>query len=194
MRDIWYGDSRDLVKWGGLLHLAQLHAIELIVQVAFYRPSEFGNLEKDAEGIPIPAPVLDHFRSLQRIDGLAGRAGITIQLIDGVFEHSSRSDFISSVAEDLEALANRKIVLLDPDTGIAPRSCDARHVTADEIAAIWACLRPGDWLVLYQHARRTRSWLDDTREDFRSSVNAKSVSTIRSPRLAADVALFFSAK
>ncbi len=194
MRDIWYGDNRDLVKWGGLLHLAQLHAIELIVQVAFYRPSEFGGLEKDAEEIPLPGPVREHFRSLHSIDGLAGRAGIAIRLIDGLFEHSNRSNFISSVAQDLEALADRKVVLLDPDTGIAPRRHNANHVTAGEIAALWACLRPGDWLVLYQHARRTRSWLDETREEFRLATDARSVSTYRGSRLASDVALFAAAK
>ena len=111
----------------------------------------------------MPGPVWEHFRSLDGIDGLAGRAGIVIRLIDRPFEHSNRSSFISRVAEDLEALADRKVVLLDPDTGIAPRRHDANHVTAGEIAAIWACLRTGDWLVLYQHARRMRSWLDDTR-------------------------------
>jgi hypothetical protein len=29
MRDEWYGDKRDLVKWGVLLHLAKQHGVKM---------------------------------------------------------------------------------------------------------------------------------------------------------------------
>jgi hypothetical protein len=41
MKDQWYADNRDLVKWGVLLELCrQFHAIR-ILQVLCYRPSDW---------------------------------------------------------------------------------------------------------------------------------------------------------
>jgi len=40
MRDKWYADNRDLVKWGVLLTLAERHAAKHILQVLYYRPTE----------------------------------------------------------------------------------------------------------------------------------------------------------
>ena len=44
MRDIWYADNRDLIKWGALFHLARVFEAVRILQVAYYRASEFGRL------------------------------------------------------------------------------------------------------------------------------------------------------
>jgi hypothetical protein len=37
MRDKWYVDNRDLVKWGILLRLAERYAAKHILQVLYYR-------------------------------------------------------------------------------------------------------------------------------------------------------------
>ena len=44
MRDQWYGDKRDMVKWAALLHLAQRERLSAILQVALYRPNCAGQL------------------------------------------------------------------------------------------------------------------------------------------------------
>jgi hypothetical protein len=36
MKDEWYGDKRDLVKWGVLLHLAATFKATRILQVPYY--------------------------------------------------------------------------------------------------------------------------------------------------------------
>jgi hypothetical protein len=194
VRDIWYGDNRDIVKWGTLLHIARAHSIGLVVQIAFLRPSDLGGLESDSREIPIPGEVWEHFRDLHNIQGLATRAGVEIRVLDAQFEQHGRSPFVSGVVSDLEALPARKVVLLDPDTGIAPKKYDAKHVTADEIAMVWAALGPGDWLVHYQHRRHTISWLDETREEFRAAVSGQTVHTFRGPKVAPDVAFFAAPK
>ena len=38
MRDWWYGDKRDVVKWGTILVLARKRSILVVLQVALYRP------------------------------------------------------------------------------------------------------------------------------------------------------------
>lgn len=37
MRDIWYSDNRDLVKWGVLAHIARTQFLKTIVQVPYWR-------------------------------------------------------------------------------------------------------------------------------------------------------------
>jgi len=63
MRDKWYADNRDLVKWGVLLTLAERYAATHILQVLYYRPTEWAQLELDGEQAPLPAAVIRHSRS-----------------------------------------------------------------------------------------------------------------------------------
>jgi len=39
MRDKWYADKRDLVKWGGIMHLLndESRGIKKVFQIAYYR-------------------------------------------------------------------------------------------------------------------------------------------------------------
>ena len=64
MRNQWYGDKRDLIKWGVLLELARRHGAKHILQVLYYRPSSYGVLEIDGEKCSVPEAVLHHFRCL----------------------------------------------------------------------------------------------------------------------------------
>ena len=43
MRDWWYGDKRDIVKWGAILVLARKQSINTVLQVALYRPDSPNN-------------------------------------------------------------------------------------------------------------------------------------------------------
>jgi hypothetical protein len=51
VKDKWYGDNRDLVKWGVLLLLAKRYAAGRIVQVAYYRPEA---IELTVSSTPCP--------------------------------------------------------------------------------------------------------------------------------------------
>jgi len=54
MRDRWYADNRDLIKWGVLLRLAGSFEAPRILQLTFYRHSEFGQLVIDGQAHNIP--------------------------------------------------------------------------------------------------------------------------------------------
>lgn len=59
MRDQWYGDNRDLVKWGGLLELVRRHSVKHVLQVLYLRPSdEWGRLEIDGHKVDLPEAVV----------------------------------------------------------------------------------------------------------------------------------------
>ena len=45
MKDIWYADNRDIIKWSVLLRLAEQYKAAQILQVAYYRPSRFATIE-----------------------------------------------------------------------------------------------------------------------------------------------------
>ena len=49
MRDRWYADNRDLIKWGVLFRLAEKYEAERIIHVVYYRPSIFAQIEIDGE-------------------------------------------------------------------------------------------------------------------------------------------------
>jgi hypothetical protein len=148
MKDNWYGDSRDLVKWGVLVHLARQHDVKRIIQVAYYRPSTWPPLEIDGREVEIPNVVLDHFRSIGSVTKLACEP--EIQVVDTLFGDRDRylREVLKLVAGDSDA---RALVFLDPDTGLAPRRSRPEHVLESELAEIWRQMRPGDVLVFYQH-------------------------------------------
>ena len=42
MRDKWYSDNRDLIKWSVLLLLARRAGVDRIIEIALLNPSDFG--------------------------------------------------------------------------------------------------------------------------------------------------------
>lgn len=194
MREQWYSDHRDLVKWGAVLHLAAANGISRAIQVAYLQASSHPELEIDNVRTQLPGPVWSHFRSLDQIQGLARLATIEISIVDWPFTHRTRNDFSQRLVKHLVELGSSKLVLLDPDTGFAPKTFNSRHVTHQEVAAVWDCLDAADWLVLYQHARRSKEWVTETRAQFSACCAGSQVQTIRAPACAADVVLFASGK
>ena len=49
MRDVWYADNRDLIKWGVLFRLAERYEALRIIQIVYYRPSTFAQIEIDGQ-------------------------------------------------------------------------------------------------------------------------------------------------
>ena len=123
MRDRWYADHRDLVKWGVLLKLAEKFGCQRILQLAFYRPTEFDQIVLDGEPVDLPAEVIAHFRDIRSAARLTDRVGVTV--FDKVF--TDRRDYLGSALLLLKAhAATRCVVFLDPDTGLEPGTPESR--------------------------------------------------------------------
>lgn len=88
MKDQWYGDKRDLVKWGVLLRLAHLYGASRILQVAYYGESAWGWLEIDGQPKPMDEVVIDHFRNIRNIRKLT--AQLRIDVITSPFSDRQR--------------------------------------------------------------------------------------------------------
>jgi len=195
MRDEWYGDKRDLVKWGVLLHLADQFSSRSILQVPYYRPSEWRDLEIDGQRYPFPDAVVKHFRTIRDIRRLKARC--RIQVVPTPFRN--RTQYAAAVRRAIAAKrSGRSIVFLDPDTGLAPRNPGPEHVLGAELAAIWAQMSPGDVLVFYQHQtnRSGRPWVEEKRQQFAEALGLppEAAGLVRAPEIARDVAFFFCEK
>ncbi len=94
----------------------------------------------------------------------------------------------------LRCHGEKQIVFLDPDTGISGKRPTEKHVTKSEIEAIWNTLKSGDWLVVYQHANRSKTWRDEKRTEFLRCCGLGKCIVFYGygPEIAHDVALFAS--
>jgi hypothetical protein len=201
MRDWWYGDKRDVVKWGTIHVLARKHSISNVLQVALYRPDRPNyHLTLDRTTEPLPIEVIRHFRDIDHIQRLAETLNLKIDIDKAVFqwrpEFRTREDFRKAhfiqVASKIKQYREPIIAFLDPDTGIAPENYSYEHVTSQEIQTVLRAMKAGDILLFYQHARLgDGDWLDSTREEFRQAVGPNvPVETVTCNEIANDVAFF----
>jgi hypothetical protein len=196
MRDEWYGDKRDLVKWGVLLELVRHHRAKHVLQVLYLRPSKWGQLEIDGGKFDLPEAVVRHFRRTAAVCAIDCPA--QIEVIEETFEN--RDEYLQTVLTRIRSRTQLPgIVFLDPDTGLAPpRVPGSKHVLEWELAAIWHEMRAGDVLVLYQHQtnRDGTPWVEKKKTQFEQAlkIDEGSARMARAVEIVRDVAFVFVEK
>ena len=190
MRDKWYSDNRDLVKWGVLLQLAELHNITTILQVAYYRSDPWESIEIDGCPYPLPRDVVRHFRNINNIVTL--RSTARVDVLDAPFY--DRDQYLEHIRTAIRNLPKEPaIVFLDPDTGLEPRKAKLEHVRQCELREIWHALRRGDLLVFYQHRIRDRQWVSKKQAQFENALRLEPGGSklAQGTEIARDVVFFF---
>ena len=198
MRDWWYGDKRDLVKWGAVPVLARKWSIRAVLQVALYRSAIYdyhlsiGNTTKS-----LPVEVVRHFRDIDDIQRLAEATNLKIDIHKDTFQWNRefrtkkdfREDYFDKVTTKIRHYRDSVIVFLDPDTGIAPLNYDYKHVTHREIRKTLRAMKIGDVLLFYQHARRgDKDWINSTKKEFSEAIGTGvPIDTIICNQIASDV-------
>lgn len=193
MQAIWYGDRRDRVKWGALVHWAKAHRLSCIAQVAFYQNNLDARLQTKEGEKRINSNVWQHFSDLQRSTSMAPKIGIAVSVLDRPFDPEQRNNYTQKIIADLEAIKKRpRLVFLDPDTGIEPLRSRAKpkHVMVSEIEQIWNSLERGEWLAVYQHFDRRPEWLDRKGAQLMEGCRYGRLNVITGTGIAADVAIF----
>ncbi len=194
MRDKWYSDNRDLVKWGVLLQLAELYDIATILQVAYYRSTPWDGIEIDGRVYPLPLEVVNHFRNIKNIETLRSKA--PVRVLDAPCHN--RAQYFPCILMEIQKLPKGPaIVFLDPDTGLQPGgSAGLQHVLESELRKIWHALRSGDLLVFYQHQtnRDGRPWVKEKQAQFDEAIGLEAGGSklAQGKEIARDVAFFFS--
>jgi len=194
MQDKWYSDNRDLVKWSVLLVLARKYKAERIIQIAYYRQSDFGEIEIDGQRYQMPSEILPFFRAFKNISRLSQLPCISI--FPEIFEN--RVSYHQAAIEFIEGFAaERCVVFLDPDTGLEPkRGPDLKHVSNAEARAVWDAIPSGWPYVLYQHLtnRAGRPWIEEKRRQFKDAIGVSQVGVASAQKIANDVVLFYALK
>jgi hypothetical protein len=187
--------QRDLIKWGVLVRLAGVFDAGRILQLAYYRPSEFGPIIMDGKEYDVPEEVIAHFRNLRTIGNLGGKVRVTV--FDSLFQN--RHAHLHAVLALLTAFAQERcIVFLDPDTGLEPRTPTLDHVLGSEVLEIWNAMKKGDVFAFYQHQtnRAGKPWIEPKRDELAValSVTSAEVKTASGPAIAPDVVFFYTQK
>jgi hypothetical protein len=198
MRDKWYSDNRDLVKWSVLLHLSERCKADRIIQIACYNASDFEKIEIEGKQYAMPNEVISHFRNIGKISGLTTRDKITV--FDAVFKKRDRNSYFEAAKNFIASFKEERcVVFLDPDTGLEPNAnANEKHVLNSELKVIWDAL-PKHWmLVFYQHKtnRNGQKWIEPKQKQFANAicVHESSVKIATGKKVANDVAFFFSTK
>lgn len=195
MKNCWYGDNRDLVKWSVLMHLAKINSASRILQIAYFQEHSFPKVEIDKEERDIPEEIQTHFRDVRNIHELS--SPIKVNVFSKVI--ADRKQYILEAKEFIALYPeDRCIVFLDPDTGLEPTRPNLKHVLNKEANEFWKSLKVGDMLVLYQHQtnKNGRPWEEPKRLQFERAICAPkgSVKVGRGLKLAKDVVLFYVRK
>lgn len=191
MQDQWYGDNRDLVKWATLLELARRNHVKLVLQVLYHRSNNWNPIEMDGEFVRIPDEVIRHFRDSKSICNL--NSSVPVEVLGEPF--SDRDEYLRYVTgEVLHRKGIKKIVFLDPDTGLEPRGGNPsrKHVLEGELEMIWNSLSQGDLLVFYQHQPHIPDWINTKKRQFAEAIRVPDAKIDRAPLIAPDVVFFFA--
>ena len=176
MRDQWYGDNRDVVKWSTLVHLASRETIRHILQIAMFRPDDdrpqlgtfkAGRVVPVKPVKPLPEEVVHHFSrdlGLNDIQRLAKSTNICIDVINKPF--TDRKEYFDGVCERIKRYEVPVVAFLDPDTGLAQKHSKPEHVTESDLVSVFEPLRSGGILVSYQHSWRGEGWEELSRQKF----------------------------
>lgn len=197
MQDRWYGDHRDLIKWGTLLELAARYHAKHILQVLYYRKNTWAQIEVGGTNVDIASEVIQHFRDVNSIRSLGG--SLPIEVLNEEFEN--RGNYLKAVTSAIQARAACPgIVFLDPDTGLEPPSgkYGPTHVLNSELRYIWASMSLGDILVFYQHETNKNGdpWIPPKMDQFVKALGIQPgcAKHAYAPLIARDVAFFFAEK
>ena len=169
MRNEWYGDKRDLIKWPTLLHIAQRQGIGRIFQIAMRTDGEPAYPEIIPLGGQVAvvhqdmtAHVVDHFHHHNDLNGIAAVGGhfdVEIEVLPDEFTHAGRDDYFAGVNNTIQMSEIATLWFFDPDTGIEPPSgANQKHLKLTELSNAFELINPGDYLACYQHAWRAENW------------------------------------
>ena len=196
MKDKWYGDKRDVVKWSVLHHLARIQNATRVLQIAYYRPEAPQQVEIDGQVFDVPDAIQSHFRDIRKIALLASDVRVTV--FDVCFD--DREPYREAVTSLLRAFdRERCLVFLDPDTGLEPAGAAGfEHVLDQEVADLWEETKENDTLVFYQHQtnRGGQPWIEPKRQQLAEALGIAThdIRVAHGQQIAHDVVFFFVQK
>ncbi|MCX5830568.1 MAG: hypothetical protein NT140_01510 [Deltaproteobacteria bacterium] len=189
MREKWFSDNRDLLKWAILTQIAKKKGLFTILQIPYWRPEAFyPHFKFQDESLQVPDKVWKFFRNIHHVKDLGPKIGISINIVAAEFRSDQRDKYLKEIESEIRRLKRPLLLFLDPDTGLQPTDCKPEHTSINEIKKLWPILKSNEWLVLYQHARRTPDWSQSITGQLSSLCNNAPVHLAKSEDVGKDVA------
>ena len=189
MRDKYYSDDRDLMKWATLAHIASEYGLQTILQVPYWRPEKVHpHFNFIGKRVAASSKVWTFFRNIHSITRLGPKIGLSIIVVEMEFKPDERDAYVSEVKTKIRYARRPLVLFLDPDTGLQPTTCRPEHTAIKEIQALWPVLMPHEWLILYQHARHTSNWKESVAYQLSSLCGNTKAHVVGSDDVAKDVA------
>jgi hypothetical protein len=196
MKDIWYGDKRDIVKWSTLVTLARNEKLESIIYIPYFRQSNFGQIT--IAGVPheVPQDVLFHFRNIFNCKNIIN--DIPIKVLKDVFtDQGVCQNLLLRFIENCKH-KKKSLVFLDPDTGLEPITRPTLcHILGKSVREVWENI-PKNWiLAIYQHQtnRNGQSWISAKQSQFKEAIGVgDGMVKVASGNIVNDVVIFFAHK
>lgn len=196
MRDKWYGDNRDIVKWSSILKTAVDNEILNILHVAYYQKSPPVQVEIGGNRFELQKEIWKHFRDIDNIRRIKKVNGKTINIEVILDQFKERNEYLSNVLNRIKRNTKPFICFLDPDTGLEPpKSINLNHVLNNELSEVWKVLPNKSILIFYQHRNRNKDWIDEKKEQFATCIKRPTDSVdVTKSSIANDVVLFIATK
>jgi|GEM_PF-5028945 len=170
MRDEFYSDGKDVVKWTIINDEAGKH--RPVFYIVMKRPNENKGHGLSHKKVGSEANVaIEEFFQKERLNGtkdlkrikqleVKGFLEAVIEIKDNIYEHSKRCEYFNEVINALNIFLpdTKRIVFLDPDNGIGGKAPNSRHVCIEQMADLWEAMNNGDTLIVYQHQFRDKEW------------------------------------
>jgi len=173
MKNEWYADDKDVLKWGALLHLAAQHSLNHLFYVATFRGTwpQAPAMHVNGQPVALPTAAWNHFRTIKGVGGLTAVAQLQSTIIDRPFawhngfpnSAAAREDYFVSAAQMIAQHATPALVFVDPDNGIAPENPTWEHVLPAELTTLFASMSPKSILAVYQHCTHANEWIETAR-------------------------------
>jgi len=189
MRDKYYSDNRDLVKWAVLTHIARKYRLQTILQVPYWRPEKVQpHFNFMGKRVPVSNRVWTFFRNIHHITRLGQKIGVSISVVNSEFDPRQRDAYLHEVKTKIQQAKRPLVLFLDPDTGLQPMRCGPEHIASWEIEALWPHLNAHEFLILYQHARHTSNWRESVADELSSLCGCMKAHIVQSDEVGKDVA------
>ena len=192
MRNEFYCDALDVLKWTRCLELAQLHGVARIHHLAFLTPDRGrgeGNKRNDRRDADpaVRAYVRDEreafiadprLKDVRRGALLSSYLKSILVTVDArPFEQRNRSTWIGEAARSLRDIQQPAVILLDPDNGVGDKHPTDAHVRPEEFAVLFSSVLPKSVLVVFQHQQRRRGWADASRSSLSTTLGSDAAVT-----------------
>jgi hypothetical protein len=154
MRKQWFGDSRDYVKWSCIL--AEAGKDLSVIYGPMLRPDSLLGEKLDPK-------VTSFFDKHKDFSVLAELFPAGFTYLPDRYEIKFSDEYFNVLTTRIAAaqLKSQVLVFLDPDTGVEPKTrAENEHLRECDIRRVCELLRSGDKLVVYQHASRTKAWME----------------------------------